>query len=156
MILVTVGTQLPFPRLISAMDRIAATLNEKVIAQTGVQTEKWVHLEKVEELTPENFEKHMSDARLVVSHVGAGTILTAQRLQKPLVVFPRRAELSEHRNDHQIDSAHRLDNIEGVYVAWTETQLEQYVRRNDLVPTGSSDSLARVQLVDRLKLFIDG
>lgn len=137
------------------MDRIASTLNEKVVAQIGEQSEKLLNMETVGELTPEEFEKIMSSARLVVAHVGGGTILTAQKLKKPLVVFPRQAKLSEHRNDHQIDTARNLDSLEGIYVAWTETELEEYVQRKELLPTGSSKSVERTQLVDRLKQFID-
>ncbi|MEE9339798.1 MAG: glycosyltransferase [Methylococcaceae bacterium] len=155
MILVTVGIQLPFPRLISAMDKIAETLEEKVIAQIGSQTKKPLYMETVDELAPEEFEKQMTNARVIVSHVGGGTILTAQRLKKPLIVFPRQAKLLEHRNDHQLDTARNLDNLEGIYVAWSEKQLEELVQRNDLIPAGSHNSKERVQLVNRLKQFID-
>ncbi|MCK5831588.1 MAG: glycosyl transferase family 28 [Methylococcales bacterium] len=155
MILVTVGTQLPFSRLIAAMDHITDSLEEKVIAQIGSQSEKPLHMETVAELTPVEFEKYMSNARVIVSHVGGGTILTAQRLKKPLIVFPRQAKLLEHRNDHQLDTARNLDSLKGIYVAWTEVQLEELVQRNDLIPAGSHNSKERVQLVNRLKLFID-
>jgi UDP-N-acetylglucosamine transferase subunit ALG13 len=155
LILVTVGIQLPFPRLISAMDKIAETLEEKVIAQIGSQTKKPLYMETVDELAPEKFEKQMTNARVIVSHVGGGTILTAQRLKKPLIVFPRQAKLLEHRNDHQLDTARNLNNLEGIYVAWSEKQLEELVQRNDLIPAGSHNSKERVQLVNRLKQFID-
>ena len=155
MILVTVGIQLPFPRLISAMDKIAETLEEKVIAQIGSQTKKPLYMETVDELAPEEFEKQITNARVIVSHVGGGTILTAQRLKKPLIVFPRQAKLLEHRNDHQLDTARNLNNLEGIYVAWSEKQLEELVQRNDLIPAGSHNSKERVQLVNRLKQFID-
>lgn len=108
MIFATVGTQLPFPRLIDALDALAADLSEPVIAQCGPQPGSWRHLEPRPHLTPGEYETLFAQARLVVAHAGIGTILSAKRLGKPLVILPRRHALGEHRNDHQLATAREV------------------------------------------------
>jgi UDP-N-acetylglucosamine transferase subunit ALG13 len=90
MIFVTVGTQLPFPRLINAMDDLADLLEEKVIAQTGSYSEPTRNVEKFDTLEPAKFEQYFIAARVIVAHAGIGSILSAKRYEKPLVLFPRR------------------------------------------------------------------
>jgi len=59
----------------------------------------------------------------VVAHAGMGTILTSLRFCRPLVLLPRKAALGEHRTDHQAATAHRLQHLAGVRVAWETVQL---------------------------------
>jgi hypothetical protein len=52
-----------------------------------------------------------------------GSIITALELGKPIVVMPRRAELGEHRNDHQMATARSLLAQGKVIVAFDESHL---------------------------------
>lgn len=45
MIFATVGTQLPFPRLIDALEALAPDLGEEVIAQIGASEGTWPNLD---------------------------------------------------------------------------------------------------------------
>ncbi|GMN01979.1 glycosyltransferase [Erythrobacter sp. MTPC3] len=123
MILVTVGMQLGFDRLIAAMDALALQLDMPVIAQTGVGEFKPLNMEASSRIAPDEFEKLVQQSRLIVSHAGIGTVLTAQRFQKPIVLIPRRAKLGEHRNDHQLATAEKLEGRPGILIAQDETQL---------------------------------
>lgn len=105
MIFVTVGTQLPFTRLIDAMDEIAGRLDEEIIAQTGPGEGNWSNLDCRKNLEPEEFGKLFSAARVIVAHAGIGTILSARSRRKPLILLPRRFSFGEHRNDHQMATA---------------------------------------------------
>ena len=116
MIFATVGTQLPFPRLIEALDRIAAESGAEIIAQTGPFDGAAPHLTCHGGLSPQEFEAHFTVARVVVAHAGIGTILSAKRYGKPLVLLPRRHALGEHRNDHQQATAKQVETLPGVYV----------------------------------------
>lgn len=120
MIFVTVGTQLPFDRLIGAMQDHAAQSDEPVVAQTGhlPPGDPWPALEAHATLPPERFAELMRAARIVVGHAGIGTVLSAAEHDRPLVVLPRRADLGEHRNDHQLATARRLEGRAGLHVAW--------------------------------------
>ena len=129
MILVTVGMQLGFDRLVRAMDTLAPTLNMPVIAQTGKGGYRPQRMEARERITPDEFEALVSEARLIVSHAGIGTVLTAQRFSTPTVLMPRRADKGEHRNDHQLATVKSLRGRPGILVANDETQLPERIEQ---------------------------
>lgn len=124
MIFVTVGTQLPFERLIGAVDRWAGESGRAdVFAQTCSGTTTPEHLEWVAWLDPTEFRKRAREASLIVSHAGMGSVLTALEFNKPIVVLPRRVVLGEHRNDHQVATARWLASQGRVQVAMDEREL---------------------------------
>jgi UDP-N-acetylglucosamine transferase subunit ALG13 len=117
MIFATVGTQLPFDRLLLALDTWASLNPEcPVVAQTGETDTPYVHLTSVPKLDQDRFADLVAQADVIVSHAGMGTILTALELGKPLILMPRRAALGEHRNDHQRDTAAEMSRLSNVTV----------------------------------------
>jgi UDP-N-acetylglucosamine transferase subunit ALG13 len=106
-IFLTVGTQLPFDRLVEAVDEWAATAGEDVFAQIGPTALRPRHIEYVQFVSAAECANRMQAASYIVAHAGMGTILMALQLGKPLLVMPRRADLGEHRNDHQRANARR-------------------------------------------------
>lgn len=156
MIFVTVGTQLPFPRLIDAMDALAPLLDEPVVAQVGPEPGGWSNIEQAPSLTPDQFEATFTDARIVVAHAGIGTILSAKRFGKPLVLAPRRHALGEHRNDHQLATAKAVEGLIGVHIAWEMAEIDELVRQTDLAAATDAPSATLSRLTDRLSQFIAG
>jgi exopolysaccharide biosynthesis glucuronosyltransferase PssE len=123
-IFLTVGTQLPFDRLVRAVDEWAGrTGRTDVVAQTGPANYVPVHLSHRPFISPAEFASYAANAELIVSHAGMGTILSALGRGKPIVVMPRLAALGEHRNDHQLATAHKLRELRGIQVAMDETEL---------------------------------
>jgi UDP-N-acetylglucosamine transferase subunit ALG13 len=103
------GTQLPFPRLMMALDDWASRRGDAaVLAQTGRDHARYGHLSAVDFIDQRRFDACLAEADLVVAHAGMGTILSCAELGKPLVVMPRLASQAEHRNDHQLDTARRM------------------------------------------------
>lgn len=155
MIFVTVGTQLPFPRLIDAMNNWATTTDEPVIAQTGPEPGNWPHLDTRKHLTPAEFEDLFSTARVIVAHAGIGTILSAKRLGKPLIIAPRRHALGEHRNDHQMATAAQVGKLPGIHVAENMDDLPLLLAQTDLTPANQEPSPSHQNLITRLQREID-
>ena len=124
MIIVTVGMQLGFDRLIEAMDALAPRLGMPVIAQTGKGSYAPRNMEARVKIAPSEFEALVGEARLIVAHAGIGTVLTAARCKKPILLMPRRADLGEHRNDHQMATVGKLAGRPGIVVAADESELE--------------------------------
>jgi UDP-N-acetylglucosamine transferase subunit ALG13 len=153
-ILATVGTQLPFPRFLKALDEIAGRHGLRAFAQTADPHIRLLHIEHQDHLTPSEFRRRTAEASLLVGHAGVGTVLTAQKLQKPLIVFPRRAALGEHRNDHQLATAKALQDVKGIYIAWTETELETLLTAGDLKPASLEFSQRREDLIQHLRSFV--
>jgi UDP-N-acetylglucosamine transferase subunit ALG13 len=117
MIFATVGTQLPFDRLLTGLDSWAArNPNLRILAQTGVSSKPFANIQTVPHLGQSEFRKLIQQARLVVAHAGMGTILSAAELGKPIILMPRRAKFNEHRNDHQQDTANEMSRLSNVTV----------------------------------------
>jgi UDP-N-acetylglucosamine transferase subunit ALG13 len=107
MIFVTIGTTKPFDRLLRVVDRLADT-DEEVIVQCGDSSTRPRRATCVSFLAYEDLADHVQRARVVVSHAGVGTIMTALRLGKTPVVVPRRGALGEAVDDHQVELARKL------------------------------------------------
>jgi len=128
-ILVTVGMQLGFDRLIEAMDRFAQSHDGEIVAQIGKGAYRPRHMEYAQSFEAARFDAMVEEAQLIVSHAGIGSVLTARRHEKPIVIMPRRAELGEHRNDHQMASARQLDGRPLIHVAFDESQWPSQSKR---------------------------
>jgi UDP-N-acetylglucosamine transferase subunit ALG13 len=123
-IFVTVGVQLPFDRLIRAVDDWAERRGRHdVVAQVGSSEYVPHALEARSFLPASDFRDLVDEAELVVAHAGMGSIITAFELGKPIVVLPRRASLHEHRNDHQLATARRMAAHANIRVADDEDAL---------------------------------
>jgi UDP-N-acetylglucosamine transferase subunit ALG13 len=132
-ILLTVGSQLPFCRLVRAVDEwCAASGRTDVIAQIGnpgANGYRPKHLKASEFIAPGEFDALFARADLVIAHAGMGSIISALRNAKPIVIMPRRASLGEHRNEHQQATAARFAGRQNVYVADDETVLAATLQR---------------------------
>lgn len=155
MILLTVGTQLPFDRLVEAVDRVAPDLTEPVIAQVGVSEYRCKNIEARKSLAPREFEELFSSCSKIISHAGIGTILNAQKLMKPILIVPRRASFGEHRNDHQLATCRSLRNRKGIYIVEDASLLTvTAIEAAHEVWDQSSDQPARTMLMDTLRGFV--
>ena len=157
MIVVTVGMQLGFDRLIAAMDALAPQLGMPVIAQTGKGSYRPQHMEARAKIAPAEFEALVGEARLIVAHAVIGTVLTAARCQKPILLMPRRADLGEHRNDHQRATVGKLAGRPGILVAADEHELPARIAEGlALTDWSATQSATARQLHGALAAFIEG
>lgn len=151
MIVVSVGTQLPFDRLIRAMDALAPGLDQPVFAQLGhgryePRNMAWAH-----ELDPIAFGERIAAASILVAHAGTGSVMAAQRYGKPLILYPRRAALGEHRNDHQLATCARLKGKTGVYIAMNDGELAALLKQKLEPACDLSDTTGRTEFIRRLR-----
>jgi UDP-N-acetylglucosamine transferase subunit ALG13 len=156
LILVTVGTQAPFDRLILAVDRWAGTRGRPdVFAQIGKTTLRPSQMQWVTTLESAAMLARMREAEAIVAHAGMGTILQALQLGKPLVVVPRRAGLGEQRNDHQLATARRFEHLGLARVVYETDQLDAAL--DAILTARPADKIgahASGQLIARLRRFL--
>lgn len=108
MIFVTVGTnEARFERLVEAAGRIPP--GEELVIQTGHCLTAPARARCVDFLPFEGMADHARRARVVVSHAGVGSIMLALMAGRRPVVVPRRADLGEAVDDHQLPLARRMD-----------------------------------------------
>ena len=158
MIFVTVGTQLPFDRLISAVDAWAGRTGRRdILAQIGPSELRPEFLEYRPFLSPTEFSRHFASAELVIAHAGMGSILTAMSQGKPILVMPRYASLNEHRNDHQLATARRFKELDRILVAMDAQELDAQLSRLESIPTASRIGLyASSELLAAVRAFLRG
>lgn len=156
MIFITVGTDLPFDRMMKVVDLWAGETGRKdVFAQIGEGGWQPKHIPFVEFLEPAEFKKRFAEATLIIGHAGMGTILSALLHGKPILVMPKKASLGEHRNEHQTATAKRMMALGNVNVAFDEAELREKLDRVDELqgrePIGAHASGG---LVDGIREFI--
>ncbi len=156
MIFLTVGSDIPFNRLVRAVDRWAGERGRTdVFAQIG--RGGWVpgHMPCAELLDPQEFKQRLLEARIVVGHAGMGTILSALQHSKPILVMPRRGKLGETCNDHQLATAHQLLKLDRIHVAFDEHELTAMLDRiEDLAARDPIPPFAPHEFTSLLHAFI--
>jgi UDP-N-acetylglucosamine transferase subunit ALG13 len=155
-IFVTVGHQMPFDRLVRAVDQWAGSCGRAdVFAQIGAAVYQPRNIQCAANLPPEEFSERIQRAEAIVSHAGTGTIIAALRHRKPLLVLPRRSDLGETRNDHQLATARRFAERGAILVADDETDLLSKLERlRSFNPSSSVTDCASPQLIKRIREFV--
>jgi len=156
-IFIVTGTQEPFDRLIKAVDEWAgAHPGNTILAQISNASYKPQNMQWVDFIPPQEFDQQFRDAELIMSHAGMGTIISALRYSKPIVVMPRLAQFREHRNDHQLATARsfeKLGFVKAVYSAGELTDaLAQAENIEPALPIGAD---ASPQLIGFIKKFVE-
>ena len=113
MIFVTVGSQkFPFDRLIRKVDQLVrdGIIEDEVFIQTG--TSQYVPQCPHQAFCgQEHFAELMETCNILITHGGAGTMVDAVKRGKKTVVVPRLARYGEHVDDHQMELAMRLQEL---------------------------------------------
>lgn len=155
MIFATIGTQAPFDRFVKMLDELCKNINEEVVCQTIQTNYQAQNIKTVDFLPPDEFNQYLEKARLIIAHAGMGTIISALKQKKPIIIVPRLASLKEHRNDHQMATAMRMHELGYVYVAYDKAQLNELISRKDLKPLKEIGDLASTSLINSLNKSIE-
>jgi len=153
-IFVTVGVHKQgFDRLIRKMDEIAGAIDEDVIMQVGntgyapTNAQFFTFLNEYEKILELN-----RNARVVVCHGGAGTIITALNQGTPVIAVPRLQEYGEHINDHQLELVRALADEGAICAVYLIDDLDAAIEASyDPRPAKAG---TRQMLVQRLKEYI--
>ena len=105
-------------------------------------------------MEPIEFQQRLNSASFVVAHAGMGTILSALMCEKPLLVMPRRGDLLETRNDHQIATAKHLAAAGHLTAAFSEDELTDRLDRLETLTSAARISqFASPALIHTLRTF---
>lgn len=124
MIFCTVGTQLPFERMLRAVDLLAGEMKgEEFFAQIGDSRYEPENMNWVRSMDEITYHEYLSKTKLILGHAGMGTIIASVDYGVPLIMFPRYFSKQEHRNDHQLSTAKRFSKLSGVYAVYESDDL---------------------------------
>ena len=132
LIFVTVGTDHhPFDRLVRWMDAwVAGTegVSARCLVQRGTSGQPEL-AESVAYVGAGEMASLLQQATVVVTHGGAATLTECIRLGIIPVVVPRRKELGEHVDDHQVSFVERMAREGACVTAATEEELSALLER---------------------------
>ena len=157
MIFVTVGTALGFERFVDAVDEWAAHHPDvSCFAQIGQSDAPPRHMEWANSIDADRFRDLSQGATVIAAHAGMGTIIDALAAGTPVIIFPRRADLNEQRNDHQLATVDHFAERKGIHAARTVDELTDLLdRRNQLEAPDPIGPDASPELIDGLRQFFD-
>lgn len=154
MILVITGTSpYRFDRLIKEMDSIAKENHEEVIIQTGRIGYKIQNTKQFKFLSNKEFTKLYESARLIVSHSGIGSIITALHHNKPIIIVPRMKKHGENLDDHQLEIASEIEKEGIATVVYDVRNLEKLIKNGHAYPIRGFKS-ERTILIEKLGRYL--
>lgn len=144
MIFASVGSMLPFDRLVQAVDEwAAANPSEEVYLQIGRGEYEPRHAPFVRMMPHTEYRQRLEACDLFVAHVGMGSILQSLEACKQLLMLPRLASLREHTTDHQLHTAARFRDVQGLLIVDDVAALQAAMSRLLREPLPTSAGLAR-------------
>jgi UDP-N-acetylglucosamine transferase subunit ALG13 len=154
--LVTVGTILPFDRLVKAVaalgkesgrpSTIVAQVGEGGFVPEGMEVHEAIEFDRMSNL--------LERANVVFCHGGTGSLITALQRGCRVVAMPRRQDLGEHYNDHQQEIVSAFAARGLIEVAEEASDLESALERALAKPAQRATTDATA-LIERLRELTD-
>lgn len=148
MLLVLLGTQdSPFPRILKKTEEAILNLpiTEEVYAQTGITSFQSRKMIMKDYFLDAEYDRLFQEARIIITHGGAGILFKAIHLGKKIIAVPRCAELGEHNDNHQKELVGKLvelgfiyeakESIEEAILAVENFEPKPYNLKNDILKT---------------------
>lgn len=128
-VLVTVGTVMPFDRMIGGVETLI--LQEKitgnVAAQIGESKRSFDGMECFESCPFEELNERMENADVIICHGGSGSILGSLKAGAHVVAMARLHKHGEHYDDHQLDITQAFADMDLISVAKDENDIERAI-----------------------------
>jgi UDP-N-acetylglucosamine transferase subunit ALG13 len=116
-IFASVGSVLPFDRLVRAVDEWgAANPGRDVFLQIGEGKYEPRHVPFTRMMPHDEYHRRLAECSLFVAHVGMGSILQALEERKQMLLLARHRSLGEHTTDHQLHTASRFRDVAGLKI----------------------------------------
>lgn len=158
MIFASVGSMLPFDRLIRAVDEWAAQNSDQpVFLQIGDGAYKPRHAPWARIVPHGEYRQRLAECSLFVAHVGMGSILQALEARKQMLLMPRQASLREHTTEHQLHTAKKFRETPGLMIVDDDSTLQREMSRLIVTPMtelANIDSFAPDAMTARISSFL--
>ena len=105
-------------------------------------------------MSVEIMKRVIGESNVIVTHAGAGTIMTVMQQGRLPIIVPRRVEFNEHTNNHQLDLAARMESVYKAAVIWDIGELDAAIKTN-LEKESSWKFQGNSRILRILERFID-
>jgi len=160
LIFASVGSMLPFERLVRAVDEWARdNPSEEVFIQIGETEYEPRHAPFARMIPMTEYRQRLRDCDLFVAHVGMGSIFQALEDRKQTLMLPRHQEWGEHTTDHQLHTAERFGHLPGLKVVDTVEDLQREMTallKSPLVTGDAISNQASPELIAGVRNFLNG
>ena len=127
-IFISVGSRFAMNRLLLSVDNfIQKRPGFEAVAQIGSSEFQTNNITSKLWLCPKQFKEELIRCDIFISHAGMGNILLAAELNKPIIIMPRKADLGEHINNHQLGTAEGFREHDFIYIANDQAELEESI-----------------------------
>ena len=138
MIFVILGThERPFYRLVKEIDNLSSKnkIKDKFIIQMGVTKYKFKSkkIKSYEYIPQKDFDKYLKNSKILITHGGAGSIMTGIRIRKPIITVPRLSKFGEHVNDHQLQIVKEMEKHGAVDAVYDINKLFDSIRKSSKI-----------------------
>jgi len=158
MILVTVGTHnQPFDRLLKEIDRLVEQeeIKDKVIAQIGYSKYKPRNYQYFTFTSWKKILKLNNIADIIITHGGAGNLILASHINKPIVVVPRMKHYGEHVDNHQLQLVRELEKQGRVIAVYDINELGKAVKKAKSFKSGKRSREKERRIVSIVRHYIE-
>lgn len=138
MIFVCLGTKrFSFNRLLKKIDELVENkvIEDRVIAQIGHSTYEPKNYKYKRFMDLNEYDSHVNEAKLVITHGGTGAIIRALKANKQVIAVPRLAKYEEHSDDHQLQIVNHFFDEGYIYKVDNPSELEialQKIKRSPI------------------------
>jgi UDP-N-acetylglucosamine transferase subunit ALG13 len=159
-IFASVGSMLPFERLVQGVDEWARDNPGQVVyIQIGETEYEPRHVPFTRMMPMAEYRERLRACDLFVAHVGMGSILQALEERKQTLMLPRHQEWGEHTTDHQIHTAERFGHLPGLKVVDSVADLHREMTALLADPIKMDEAIsdhASPELLAGVRSFLDG
>ncbi len=131
MILVSLGThERNFFRLVKEIEKLIQKkkIKEKVIIQMGYTKYNVKGAECYDFIPFDKMINYIKNSSLMITHGGVGSIMDALSFGKVPIVVPRRKELNEHSDDHQMQITKEMEKQNLIIPVYDINDLENAIK----------------------------
>lgn len=145
MIFVTVGThEQQFDRLIKKIDELKeqGIIQESVFIQSGYCTYEPKFCEWKQWLPYKEMQEKIQEAHIVLTHGGPSSFISVLQEGKIPIVVPRRTELGEHVNNHQVNFVRKVyERQKNIILVEDVEKLSEIIEHYDEIVAGMPKEL---------------
>ena len=158
-IFASVGSMLPFDRLVRAVDEWARdNPAERVFIQIGEGGYEPRHAPFARIMPMSEYRERLRTCDLFVAHVGMGALLQGLEEGKQMLLMPRLHELGEHTTDHQLHTAARFSGRKNIRIVDDALQLKAEMTHLIAHPLTTGETIsneASPELIAGVARFLD-
>lgn len=159
-IFASVGSMLPFDRFVRGVDEwSAANAGREVFIQIGNGKYEPQHAPWARIVPHEEYQRRLQACTLFVAHVGMGSILQGLEARKQMLLLPRHASLGEHTTEHQLHTAGKFRDTDGLLIVDDVPAMQREMSRlvdQPMAASGGIPSVAPAGLTGRIAQFLRG